>query len=109
MIEVSITFRDGQEELAHVRIENMTTSPDGEYADYSIQFGVDTGSGWAVYQRAIHAFPRKQFNALALLRQALATLEEKELGLDGNPDDPSSRDHARSSRDLARRLRRALP
>lgn len=97
MIEVSIKH-DGRE-LARIKIEHL--GPGGDFSDYSIQFGVDTAEGFAVYQRAVEHFPRRKFNALALLRIALATLEEKELSLDADPD-------ARRSSSLARRLNRSM-
>lgn len=100
MIEVSMMLGGG--ELAHVRIENMDDAlANPEYGDYSIQFAVHTGEGVAMYQRSVYNFPRKQFNALALLKIALETLTEKELTLDLDPD-------ARGSSNLARRLPRTL-
>lgn len=95
MIEVNITSKGGKHELGRVTIENMETGT-LEKADYSVEFGVDTAEGFAVYQRAIYSFPRKQYNVLGLLRLALSTLEEEELTLDGDPDSSSSR-HAQLS------------
>lgn len=103
MIEVSI--KSGDYEVALIRITNLEDSLDPELGNYSIEFGVDTIAGFAVYQRSIEAFPRKKFNALALVRQALMTLEEKELSLDGDPDHrPRPPRHAGLSRYLARRF-----
>lgn len=100
-IEVKITSKDGTHELGRIKIENMLTGTLDE-ADYSIEFGVDTAEGFAVYQRAVYSFPRKDYNVLGLLRLALSTLEEKELKLDGDPDAPRSPRDARLSRHLAR-------
>lgn len=83
MIEVII--RSGRKELGRIRIENVTATA-AEYGDYAAQFGVDTGDGWAVYQRRVEHFPRKRYNVLALLRLALSALEEKDLSLDTDPD-----------------------
>lgn len=98
MIEVVI--RSGRKELGRIRLENVTATPT-EYGDYTVQFGVDTGEGWAVYQRKVEHFARKRYNVLGLIRLALSALEEKELSLDTDPD-------ARSSPDLARGLPRSL-
>ena len=100
MIDVSIKFKGGAE-LGHIRIENMETGT-AELGDYSVEFGVDIAEGFAVYQRAIYSFPRKDYNVLGLLRLALSTLEEKELTLDGDPDRPNPSGNARLSRHLAR-------
>lgn len=100
MIEVTITSKSGTHELGKIRIENLS-EVSAEHGDYTVQFAVDTGAGWATYQRSVHNFPRKQFNVLGLLRLALDTLDEKELTLDADPD-------ARSSSSVARRLPRTL-
>lgn len=97
---IEVTVKSGDAELAHIRIENVTATKT-DHGDYSIQFGVWTGAGQAVYQRKVENFPRKKFNVLGLLRFALTTLEEKELSLDADPD-------AASSSNLARRLPRSL-
>lgn len=106
MIEVKAVI--GEHEVGLIRITNLTKEKDLEYADYSIEFGVDTGAGFAVYQRSIYSFPRKEYNVLGLIYQALATLDPKELRLDGDIDDPRSPRDARLSGHLARQLRRAL-
>lgn len=109
MIEVHIMSKGGTHELGVIRITNMEESGDPEYGSYSVEFGVDTAAGFAIYQRSIYAFPRKRFNVLALLKQALETLDEKELSLDGDPDNqPCSPRDAGLSGYLARRLRRSL-
>lgn len=109
MIEVSIMLHKKQE-LGSIRIENLEDSDDPELGNYSIQFGVDTGEGFAVYQRTVYAFPRQKLNVLALIRLALETLEEKELSLDSPPSDTSSSTsgHASSPSDLERRLDRVV-
>lgn len=95
MIEVVISDQHG--ELAKIRIENVEIHDD-KTADYSIQFAVDRINAVGLYRRAVYRFPRSQLNVLALVRQALSTLEEKELRL----EQPYSSN-------MARRFRRALP
>lgn len=101
MIEVRVTTKGGTHELAKIRIENLVDSDNSELGNYSIQFGVDTVAGFAIYQRSVDNFPRKRYNVLGLLKIALDTLEEKELTLDADPD-------ARRTSDLARRIGRAM-
>lgn len=101
MIEVTVTIKGTKHELARISIENLGSAD--EFGDYSVRFGVDTGSGFAVYQRSVEHFPRRRYNALALLRIALSTLEEKELTLDSDPDQDAGR-----SPNLARGLPRAM-
>lgn len=94
MIEVTIrkTDSDHNPVLARITIENLTQG-DGETADYSIRFGVEKSDAVGLHQRAIYGFPRKRYNALALVRQALNTLEPEELILGGdlNEADPAPR------------------
>lgn len=101
MIEVTVRV-NGEDEVAYIRIENVTPE-ETEYADYSIHFAVDRALGAVgVHQRGVAGFPRLRYNALALVRQALATLEPYELELE----------HGTSPSDLARRFsgaRRSLP
>lgn len=85
MIEVLITHRESGAELGRIHIENV--SEDGEFGDYSIQFGVEKIASIGLHQRAIMNFPRKRYNVLALLRQALETLEPRDLELDGKFED----------------------
>ncbi len=82
MIEVIIRVAGGKE-LGKITVENITDG-DGETADYSVRFGIDKIRAVGLYQRGIYAFPRKEYNVLALLLQALNTLEPEELKLDGN-------------------------
>ena len=100
MIEVII--KSGRKELGRIKIEHLSGS-EATFGDYSIQFGVDTGEGFAVYQRSVDHFPRKRYNVLALLRIALSALEEKELTLDADPDQDAT-----SPSNLARGLPRSL-
>ncbi|QEM40884.1 MAG: hypothetical protein [Phage AS32] len=82
MIEVIIRHKESKTELGRIEIENLTDG-DGDYADYSIRFGVERIGAVGIHQRSIINFPRKQFNVLALVRQALKTLEPEELKFDG--------------------------
>ncbi len=77
MIKVSIQTLDGRE-IALIKIEKLTEG-DSEFADYSVRFSVARDDGIGLHQRAIRNFPRKKANVLALFRQALATLDEREL------------------------------
>lgn len=93
-IEVVIRHKDSQVELAHIEIENVgggmqpTDKPDEleEFGDYSVRFGVHKGRGTGFHQRGIHSFPRKRYNVLALLLQALNTLDPSELEYVGDWD-----------------------
>lgn len=96
MIEIVIS--DEQGELGKIRIEKVEIHSDTT-ADYSIQFAVNRIGAVGLHRRSIRHFPRLQYNVLALVRQALETLDPKELRLE--PDASSS--------DMARRQRRALP
>lgn len=84
MIEVIIRVKDAVNTpaLARIEIENLS-GYDSDTADYSVRFGVDKKDALGLHQRGIHAFPRKKYNVLALVRQALMTLEERDLELDG--------------------------
>lgn len=98
MIEVIILKDD--EPLAHVQIKKVVESVDGQFADYSVKYAVERGSAVGLHQRSIDLFPRMHYNVLALVRQALLTLEPKELKL----EDGFDVDEASVSQDLARRL-----
>lgn len=95
MIEVIIRHVGSETELGKITIENV--GGDEELADYSVRFGVERVKFVGVHQRGIYAFPRKRYNVFGLLLQALNTLEERDLELDGEVD----------SSDMARRFRRA--
>ena len=99
MVVIEVLVLKNGDEIARVKIENMSETHD--VADYSVRFAAFTGASVAIYQRAIYAFPRRKINVLGLVRQALATLEEKELTLDGDPDTGTV------PANLARQLRRA--
>lgn len=89
MIEVLITNDYG--ELARMRISNL--DGDVDEASYSVEFAVNRVGDTALFQRGIFRFPRNKFNVLALLKQALETLDEGELKLDGtiSPSDMERR------------------
>lgn len=97
MIHVRVDKDDGQE-LARIQIHNIERHPDST-ADYGVRFVVERGAAVGMHMRVVHCFPRNEYNALALVRQALATLEEEELKLEQSGD----------PRDMARKQRRALP
>lgn len=102
MIEV-VVLKNG-EPIAHVEIKNIETSVHGTMANYSVKYAVERGSAVGLHTRLIHHFPRTKYNALALVRQALTTLEERELELEEGFDV----DQAPVSTDLARRLSGAV-
>lgn len=93
-IEVIIRHKGSEVELAHIEIENVggswepTGEPDTlrEVGDYSVRFGVHKGEGLGLHQRGITNFPRTKYNVLALLLQALNTLEPRELEFVGEWD-----------------------
>jgi hypothetical protein len=91
-IEVVIRHKGSEVELARIEIENVGVSPyvEGDTVhstgDYSIRFGVHKGEGTGLHQRGIYGFPRTKFNVLALLLQALNTLEPSELEFVGEWD-----------------------
>lgn len=98
MIEVRITAKGGDLELARIKIENV--GGDSEHGNYSVEFAVNRALGAVgLHRRSFDNFPRQKYNALALLRQALMTLDEKELELEDGV----------GSADLAREVRGALP
>jgi hypothetical protein len=84
-IEVVIRHKGTEVELAHIEIENLSYQ-NAETADYSVRFGVHKGEGTGLHQRGIYAFPRRKYNVLALLLQALNTLEPTELEFVGEWD-----------------------
>lgn len=91
MIEVIIRHKGSEGELARIEIENVGVTPERvgdtdeiiELADYSVRFGVEKGFEVGLHQRGIFNFPRKQYNVLALLLQALNTLEPRDLEFSG--------------------------
>ena len=95
MIDVIIMHRESNTELGRIIIENVSTQEDEAEGSYSVRFAVDRCGAVGVHQRGISHFPRLRYNVLALLLQALNTLDESELKLT---------DGTRSS-NLARRFR----
>lgn len=104
MIEVEIKLNG--EILARMEIKSESLAEE-DLADYSVKYAVERGSAIGLHKRMLYGFPRKRYNALALLRQALMTLEEKELELERGFDPDATNENDRSA-DLARRLGRAL-
>ena len=69
-------------ELCQIEIENTGgTTYEG---DYVVRFVTSRGAAIGIHSRTIHQFPRRKYNALALLLQALSTLSEEELSLEGD-------------------------
>lgn len=99
MIEVIIRHRESGSELARIDIESLTDG-DGDHADYSVRFGVEKIGAVGLHQRGLREFPRKEYNVLALLLQALNTLDPDELRLTGNFGD---RDYSTVRRLLKRK------
>ena len=95
MIEVTISDEGG--ELGKITLEKIADHPDGS-ADYSARFAVDRVGAVGIHQRHLDNFPRLEYNALALLLQALNTLTEQELRLEDGISPP----------DMARQERGAL-
>lgn len=85
MIEVRISDEGG--ELGKITLEKITDHPDGT-ADYSARFAVDRVGAVGIHQRHLDNFPRLEYNALALLLQALNTLTEQELRLEDGISPP---------------------
>lgn len=103
VIEVIVRHVGSGAELAKVTIENLTEG-DGDLADYSVRFGVEKGRSVGVHQRGVFAFPRKKYNVLALLLQALNTLDPRELEWDGEWDQRSKPSHIKELRSRLWRL-----
>ena len=95
MIKVILIGEEG--ELGKITLEKITDHPDGS-ADYSARFAVDRVGAVGMHQRVIHGFPRTEYNVLALLLQALNTLEPEELSLESTatPDFDSGKEHGPS-------------
>jgi hypothetical protein len=84
-IEVIVRHKGSNTELAHIEIENVSEGSN-DLGDYSVRFGVHKGEGLGLHQRGIMGFPRRKYNVLALLLQALNTLEPAELEFVGEWD-----------------------
>ena len=100
MIEVTLTLNN-KTELGRIKIINLLEERDDDLSDYSVQFAVERCGAVGLHQRAIHDFPRTKYNVLALLFQALKTLDESELKLEDGVD---SSDLARRQRSLGREV-----
>lgn len=79
-IEVVLTHQETGTVLGKITIENV--SGDDTHADYSVKFAADRLGAIGLQRRAVYAFPRTKYNVLALLLQALNTLEPPELELE---------------------------
>lgn len=80
MLRCSIT--SGGSELCLIEIENVGgTSAEG---DYAVRFISSRGTAIGIHARSLHKFQRTKYNSLALLLQALSTLEESELRLESD-------------------------
>lgn len=104
MIEVHIS-KDG-EPLGHMEIER-TTDKNGQlenWATYKIKYAVERGTAVGLHTRVIYGFPRKYYNVLGLVLQALDALNEKDLKLERNFDP----DKAPVSTDLAGKVGRTM-
>lgn len=86
MIQVLMTDTETGRELARVEIEQLGAG-DGQHADYSVRFASTKGFSVTLHQRGVLNFPYRQYNALALLLQALKTLDEGDLAYDSSWDD----------------------
>lgn len=84
MIEVLIRHKESGAELGRIDIENIHA--EGEFGNYSVRFGVEKIGSVGVHQRGIINFPRTKYNVLALLLQALKSLDPPELELQGDFD-----------------------
>jgi len=85
MIEVIIRHQGTEVELGRIEIENVSDDGAAEFGNYSVRFGVERIGSVGVHQRGILNFPRTKYNVLALLLQALNTLDPPELELDCKP------------------------
>src|SRR5688572_1965267 len=85
MIEVVINHKESGAELGRIEIENVTIGATvfDDVADFSVRIGVNKIHSIGIIQRGIVRFYRRKYNVLALLKQALETLEPEDLELDG--------------------------
>jgi len=95
---------DTEIEVGRIEVSRQHEYPDGT-ADYTIRYAVERGMAVGLHTRGVDGFPRKRYNVLALLLQALNTLSPKELELERGFD-PDNEPSPRAS-NLARRLNRA--
>jgi hypothetical protein len=88
MIEVIIRIKDAVNTPALAKITIERVNDDPALGDYSVRFGVESTESVSLRQRALLAFPYRRYNVLALVLQALRTLEHDELLLlDGQESD----------------------
>lgn len=89
MIEVVIRHKESQAELGRIEIEDVTIGGNktDDIGDYSVRIGVERIGSVGIIQRGLIRFPRRRYNVLALLKQALETLEPEDLELDGPYDE----------------------
>lgn len=88
MIEVIIRHKGSKAELGRIEIENVGGTEDE--GDYSVRFGVERIKAVGIHRRGFLSFPRKKYNVMALLLQALNTLEPDELELESGDLDISN-------------------
>lgn len=100
MIEVIVRHMGSETELARIEIENVSTTDDGLYGNYSVRFGVNKVGGVGLHRRGVLHFPRTKYNVLALLIQALSTLDPQDLEFTEPWDE---RDPLQKLRELGRR------
>lgn len=91
MIEVTINLETDtvKRPLAKIRIKNDDwhfSDESATEASYRAEFSLQDGDDFKLFSRKIYGFERKKYNALALLRAVLETLEEEELKLNGETD-----------------------
>lgn len=85
MIEVLIRHKGSQTELGRIEIENISDEA-SDLGDYSIKFAVERVAAVGLHRRSMLAFPRRRYNVLGLLLQALNTLAPDELRLEDGSD-----------------------
>lgn len=75
-----LVLDDDDQVLAGIEIERQGTLPDALKADYSVQTTVVHPNGdEAGHQTKVEQFPRLTYNVLGLVREALESLEERNM------------------------------
>jgi hypothetical protein len=98
VIEIKVTTHNGETELAKMEIERV--GGNRWSGNYTVRIVVNRGKrSFGIHQRGFDYFSRIEYNVLGLIRQALNTLDEKELRLESDV----------SSTDMEREERGALP